>query len=110
MTELNKLREEIKNYLREQTSVIPTESHLLASSDILESLFGKYKFFSKKCPIQELGRMILTIPLSTQNLTEDIVKQALETVTSMDVTTWEKKLFGQSTLSKRKMVFSHRRH
>lgn len=107
---LKRLREEIKDYLREQTSVMKPESHLLASSDILESLFGKYKFFSKKCPIQELGRMILIIPLSTLKLTEDIVKQALETVTSMDLTTWEKKLFGQSTLSKRKIVFSHRRH
>jgi hypothetical protein len=107
---LENLREEIKDYLLEQTSVIKPESHLLATSDIIESLFGKYKGFSKKCPIQELGRMILTIPLSTQNLTEDFVKQALETVTSIDVKNWEKKLFGQSTLSKRKMVFSHRRH
>lgn len=67
---------------------------------------GKYKFFSQKCPIQELGRMILTIPLCTLNFTEDLVKQAVETVTSMDVETWSKQLFGQSTLSKRKMVFS----
>jgi hypothetical protein len=52
--------------------------------------------------------MVLIIPLSTLKLTEDIVKQALETVTSMDLTTWEKKLFGQSTLSKRKIVFSSR--
>jgi hypothetical protein len=107
---LKRLREEIKDYLREQTAVMKPGSHLLASSDILESLFGKYKFFSKKCPIQELSRMVLIIPLSTLKLTEDIVKQALETVTSMDLTTWEKKLFGQSTLSKRKIVFSHRRH
>ncbi|MGK7872071.1 MAG: hypothetical protein AB4426_01765 [Xenococcaceae cyanobacterium] len=50
--------------------------------------------------------MILTIPLATLNFTVDLIKQALESITSVDVKTWSDQLFGLSMLSKRKMVFS----
>ncbi|MEI6381987.1 MAG: hypothetical protein WCO81_14095, partial [Cyanobacteriota bacterium ELA615] len=86
--------------------VIQDDTVFLATSDIIESLFGKYKLFSSKCALQELGRLILTIPLATMNFTGDLIKQALETITSLDVKTWAEQMFGQSTLSKRKMVFS----
>ncbi|MGK7877721.1 MAG: hypothetical protein AB4426_31780 [Xenococcaceae cyanobacterium] len=50
--------------------------------------------------------MILTIPLAILNFTADLIKQALESITSVDVKTWSDQFFGLSTLSKRKMVFS----
>jgi len=103
---LEQFYQKIRDYIIKQTSVLPDETNFLASSDIIESLFGKYKYFSQKCPIKELGRMILTIPLATLNFTADLVKQALETISSLDVVTWAEQMFGQSTLSKRKMVFS----
>ena len=98
--------QKIRNYLVKQTAVIQEETSFLATSDILESLFGKYKFFSQRSPVKELGRMILTIPLATLNLIVDLIKQSLETTTSLDVKNWENQMFGQSTLSKRKKVFS----
>ena len=96
----------ILDYLVKQTAVIKDDTSFLATSALLESLFGKYKFFSRRCPLQELGRMILTIPLATVNFTVDLIKEALETITSVDVKAWEEQLFGSSTLSKRKRVFS----
>ncbi|MDB9508044.1 MAG: hypothetical protein GPI96_21925 [Microcystis aeruginosa BS13-02] len=50
--------------------------------------------------------MTTTIPLATLNFTANLVKQAVETITSVDVKTWADKMFGQSTLSKGKRVFS----
>jgi hypothetical protein len=96
----------IRDYLIEQTAVIKDDLTFLATSDIIESIFGKYKLFSERCPLPELGRMILTIPLATMNLTADLIKQALETVSNVDVKAWQEQLFGISTLSKRKIVFS----
>jgi hypothetical protein len=104
--ELGHFYQKIRDYLVKQTSVLPDGTTFLATSDILESLFGKYKFFSQRCPLKELGLMILTIPLATLNFTANLVKQALETITFLDVKTWADKMFGQSTLSKRKRVFS----
>ena len=50
--------------------------------------------------------MILTLLLSTTELTPDKVLQAMESIQIADVTAWSKEVFGQSMLSKRKVAFS----
>jgi hypothetical protein len=99
-------QQKIRDYLIEQTAIIKDDITFLATSDIIESIFGKYKLFSERCPLPELGRMILTIPLATMNLTTELIKQAWETVSNVDVKAWQEQIFGISTLSKRKIVFS----
>lgn len=49
-----------------------------------------------------MGQMLLTICLSTMNLTTTIVKKALESISFFDVEEWLAEVFGQSMLSKRK--------
>ena len=58
---------------------------LLATSDILESIFGRYKQFSQRCPLKDFRSMLLTIPLVTMNLTKEVIKQALETIHCTDL-------------------------
>ncbi len=79
---------------------------LLATSDVLESLFGRYKHFSQRCPLKELRSLLLTIPLSTVNLTNQFIQEALTTISSSDLSQWVNQTFGQSLLSKRKYLFS----
>jgi len=100
------IHQKIRDYLIEQCSVIPEGEIFLGTSDVIESIFGKYKLFSQRCPIKEMGVMVLTIVLVTTHFTVDLIKQALETVRSKDVKIWQKQVFGQSTLSKRKAAFS----
>ncbi len=50
--------------------------------------------------------MILTIPISTLEITRELIEKALSTVKNIDVKHWEDKTFGQSMLSKRKMAFN----
>ena len=78
----------------------------IISTDVIESLFGKYKSFSQKSPLKEIRRMILTIPISTLEITREVVKKALSTVKNVDVKDWESRTFGQSTLSKRRIAFN----
>ena len=56
--------------------------------------------------MNELGVMVLTMVLVTADFTVHFIKQALETIRSKDVKIWQEQVFGQSTLSKRKIVFS----
>ena len=77
----------------------------IISSDVIESLFGKYKSFSQKSSLKEIRRMILIIPLSTIEITREFIKEALEKIKNIDVKDWEERTFGQSMLSKRKMAF-----
>jgi hypothetical protein len=97
--------QKILEYLRQETSQIQPGQTLLMTSDVLESLFGKYKQFLSRSPQKQIGQTFLSICLSTMNLTTLVVKEALETVRFLDVEDWSAQVFGQSMLSKRRIVF-----
>lgn len=69
-------KQKILDYLIKESSLIPASITLLATSDIIESIFGKYKQFSSRCPIKQIGQTVLSISLCTMNLTTSVVKQA----------------------------------
>jgi hypothetical protein len=98
-------QQQIFHYLNIQSNNLKNGDTLLATSDVIESLFGKYKLFSSRCPIREMGQTILTICLSTMNLTTELIKDALESVSFADVEDWLSEVFGRSTLSKRTTLF-----
>ena len=95
----------IESYLTYEQNQIPDGQTLLATSDIIESIFGKYKLFSKARPLKEVGKILLIIPVFTASITSDLVKRAMEEVRTVDVEEWGLKMFGQSMLSKRRAVF-----
>lgn len=105
-TSLNNFRQNIVNYLIRETSKINNKNTFLATSDVLESLFGKYKIFSERSPLKQISQSLLTIILSTTTLTTNVIKEALETIRFIDVETWVAQVFGSSALSKRKTLFS----
>ena len=99
-------KQKVSQYLNLEGQKVPRSRTFLATSDIIESIFGKYKIFSSFSPCSEINEMILTLLLSTTELTSDQVLQAMESIQSADVTAWSKEVFGQSMLSKRKVAFS----
>jgi hypothetical protein len=76
------------------------------TSDIIESILGKYKIFSARSPMKEVGKTVLTIPVFTSVLDYDEVKKAMETVSANDVEVWIEENIGESLFSKRKQAFS----
>ena len=103
---LQSFLEKITAYLKREISLFPEDLTFPGTSDVLESIFGKYKRFSARSPLKDLRQMLLTIPLSTMTLTTDLVKQALETIRGRDLEQWLHQVFGQSMLSKRKTLFA----
>lgn len=99
-------QDNILEYITTEISLIPTGKTFLATSDVIESIFGKYKHFSSRCPLKQIGQMVLNISLCTMNLAASVVKEALENVRYLDLQSWSSQVFGQSMLSKRKTVFS----
>jgi hypothetical protein len=80
-------------------------STLLASSDCLESLFGKYKTFTEHNQIKEIGKRILLIPALVAQITAEQVHKALETVRNCEVDQWVREVCGTSMLAKRVEAF-----
>jgi hypothetical protein len=107
---LQRFRNFILAYLRTHIEPLSSNQTLLASSDVLESIFGKYKLFSAERSFKEIGQMVLTIPLFTAKLTPQRIKLALETISMSDVQSWAKQIFGQSMLSKRRNLLTLSRH
>lgn len=105
-TYLDNFQQHIFDYLTVQSAKFKNTDTFLATSDVIESLFGKYKQFSVRCPFKEMGLMILTIYLSTMDLTTNLIKDALESISFVEVEDWLSEVFGRSTLSKRKTLFS----
>jgi len=97
---------QLLGYLHEEgADRAPTEA-LLGTSDVLESLFGKYKQYSGRGPSRELGASLLLLPLCTVDLTTELVSQALLSMSTKVFTPLKRVIFGESTLSQRRLAFS----
>jgi hypothetical protein len=103
---VQKIQSQIEAYLVDEVQKIPARLTLLGTSDVVESLFGKYKIFAQRRPIKELGASILLIPLSTIEITVELVKEAMESISCIDVVAWTKSIFGSSMLSRRRHLNS----
>ena len=99
-----RFKEQIKVYLSNEGQQIPDKQTLLATSDLIESILGKYKYFSNERPLKEIGQILLTIPLFTTEISSNLVKEAMESTRTKDVQKWTQKVFGQSMLSKRRAI------
>jgi len=90
----------VKSYLEEEGGKIPNGESWLGTSDVIESLFGKYKWLGEKAPYAEVGANVLALPVMTVDLTSELIHEALSTVSVQDVRDWQKSNIGRSTLSK----------
>jgi hypothetical protein len=100
------IRKEVSQYLQHYLPVVESsESPLLGSSDVIESLIGKAKQRLEANGRSELNKSILLIPCLCGELTQDLVAEALTTVRVQDVTTWVSENVGETMQSKRRREF-----
>jgi hypothetical protein len=91
---------DVRGYLEREGGNIPNGERWLGTSDVIESLFGKYKWLGEKAPYAEVGANVLTLPVMTVDLTSELIREALSTVSAKDVREWVASNIGRSTLSK----------
>ena len=114
-----RLREEVKptgqerlfqrqvlSFVRKEGEKIPARERYLGSTDVLESLFGKYKALAEHSPTREITANALMIPLLVTPLTPELLRQALETVHQQDVDEWLKENLGPSPQKKKRIVLA----
>jgi hypothetical protein len=101
-----KIRKDLVQFFKDESSSLADNDAWLGTSDIIESIFGKYKQFSAKTPLKEVGKSVLTIPVFTSRVTFSDVKIAMETISDKILKKWIKDNIGESLFSERKKVFS----
>jgi hypothetical protein len=97
---------ELFGFLCEQTKSIPVGQKFLGTSDIIESVFAKYKNFSAKTPMKGVGKTVLTIPIFLSEITTEKVGDALKCCPNKKVSKWLNDNIGQSVFAQRTKAFA----
>ena len=92
----------VLTHVAQEVAKVPPGQTWLASSDIIESVFGRYKTFTERGPLKEIGKLVLTIPALLTEWTPALIRDALERVRTVDVDRWIKAHLGDSLLAKRR--------
>ncbi len=92
----------ILQHVEHEAAKLPAGAIWLASSDIIESIFGHYKTFTSRGPLKEVGRLVLLIPAFLSELTAPVIREAMASVRTLDVQQWVDKHLGDSMLARRR--------
>jgi hypothetical protein len=95
----------IKFIEEQETKLLPGQT-MICSSDIIESLFGKWKSMSHEDSMVGITDLILMLPLFTVNLTEELVLKALEGTSMKEINEWKEKNFGKTLYAKRRSILA----
>lgn len=96
------LSQRLVEQIQQEAAQVPKGSTWLASSDIIESVFGKYKQFAARAPLKEIGKLILTLPACVGKFSDQLIQEAMEAVRTADVQRWVDEHLGPSMLAKRR--------
>jgi hypothetical protein len=94
----------ITDHFEKSINALPQLDHILCSSDILESSFGKYKNYLQDNPMVGITNLCLSIAAFTGSMKEDEIKQAFETTRVDQINKWTLSNIGKTTLAKRMEV------
>ena len=92
----------VLQHLEHEATKLPAGATWLASSDIIESVFGHYKAFTARGPLKEVGRLVLLIPAFLCELTAPVIREAMASVRTIDVEQWVHMHLGPSMLARRR--------
>ena len=98
----------ILDFVESTTNGLEEDDLLLASSEIIESLFGKLKNLMDEDTKNGFTPFVLSAAACLGRLDEDTVENALNTVTDDHVKIWAEKNVGLSVYSKRKKLFTQK--
>jgi hypothetical protein len=102
-----RLRWQLIEYVLDESLKAQPGERLLGSSEVLESVFGKFKYLQGEHTRGPLTGFVLAIAAMVSTTTQQVVRQALETVSSRQVREWVREKFGKSPRLKRKEAFDH---
>jgi hypothetical protein len=90
--------------LAEEGERIPAGETWLGSSLVIESLFAKYKALAARGPSGEMGLEVLALPVLTSELSNAVLREALETVSWQDVQQWQAEHLDKSAAARKRRL------
>ena len=95
----------LRSHLAKHCHLSMKQLPLLVSSDIIESLFGRFKHIIERSPISDINRMALAIPALCGNIDQALVVKALKETRHADISKWETENISHTLRKKRQVLF-----
>ena len=105
-----RLRAKLLDFVAEQASLAGPNERLPGSSEVLESIIGKYKTLQGEQGQFGATSMLLSIGSFIGRITLEGVGKALQTVKEAALKTWEQTNLGSTIQSQRKKAFPNPNH
>jgi hypothetical protein len=100
---------DIQEYISDTIAPIPDGETWPGCSDIIESIFGRFKNYAKNTPFKGITQMVMAIPTFTTKITKDKIRRALEFKTVKNTIKWLRNNIGESMAFKRRNAFRIKR-
>jgi len=105
-TRTKAVRAQIMTFLITEALKTQPNERLLGSSEVIESVFGKFKRLEHDQAKSGFTLLLLSVAAMVSTTTAAVISQALLTVPTKKVLAWGKKNLGQSVQAKRRQAFS----
>jgi len=104
----SKVRKRLRVWLQQHIEIQKqvTTLPLLVSSDIIESLFGSFKYIIARSPQADMNRTTLLIPALCGTIDGKTITQALKLASQENLKQWEKKNIPYTMRKKRQEFFA----
>jgi hypothetical protein len=89
------------DFVKEQGSRVPSGRRYVGCSDVIESIFGKYKSYLERSPTPSLGTNVVLFPLFVTRITAELVGQAMKGVKHVTAQAFVRMLGGPSESQQR---------
>ena len=97
---------EFLQFVREEEMKANTGERLVGSSEVIESIFGKWKRLEGEQARSGLTGLVLALGAIVAPTTADVIKQALTTVPTKTVLTWCREKLGKTVQATRRALFA----
>lgn len=88
--------QQVCEFITIQCRRVPQGQRYVGCSEVIESIFGKYKSYLERSPSPSLGANALLFPLMVTGITPDLVAEALRTVKHRMISRFTRRLCGSS--------------
>lgn len=105
-----RFRDRLLAFIRGQAGAVHEGERLLGTSEVIESVIGKYKSLQGEQSQHGLTPMILSIGSFVGRKTTSLIKTALETFSIGRVRAWCSEHLGPTVQSQRKIAFARPKH
>lgn len=102
-----RVKKALLEYVKEESGKAQPKERLVGSSEVIESVFGKYKSLIKDQAESGMTGMLLSLGALVSSTSAEVVKKALETVKTKRVLDWCKENLGKTVQAKKRKILGN---